>query len=252
MGARAPEVRTRTHLLQRALRDRARPGDPAQPRRAAGLCARADGQARSGLDGVLRDRRRGSRRCDRSRPPGQGLAAPPGRARPVVRRPAHRGGRGGRSAGHAVKISIVTPSFNGRRYLDHAARSILSQQGDFELEWVVIDGGSTDGSLDLLRSEGRDPRVRWVSEKDRGQAHAINKGLALARGDVVGWLNTDDGYTPGAQAAVAEQFARHPSSQWLTGRYEIIDAEGRVMRRSVARYKERSLRRYRYRGLLRE
>ena len=98
----------------------------------------------------------------------------------------------------------------------------------------------------------RDPRVRWLSEKDRGQSHAINKGMSMATGDVVAWLNTDDLYTPGALAAVAEQFARHAAAQWLVGRYEIIHASGAVIRPSVSRYKERFLRRYRYRALLRE
>jgi glycosyltransferase involved in cell wall biosynthesis len=151
-----------------------------------------------------------------------------------------------------VKISIVTPSFNGRRYLEQTSRSILTQRGDFGLEWVVVDGGSTDGTVEWLHSLDGDRRVRWLSEIDRGQSHAINKGLSMAGGDVVAWLNTDDLYTPGALAAVAEQFARNPAAQWLVGRYEIIDAQGRVIRPSVARYKERYLRRYRYRALLRE
>jgi len=151
-----------------------------------------------------------------------------------------------------VKLSIVTPSFNGRRYLEQTGRSILSQAGDFDLEWIVVDGGSTDGTPDLLRSLGADPRVRWASEKDRGQSDAINKGMNLATGDVIGWLNTDDLYTGGALAAAADAFARDPATQWLVGRCEIIDSEGRVIRRSVTRYKERSLRRYTYRALLRE
>jgi glycosyltransferase involved in cell wall biosynthesis len=152
-----------------------------------------------------------------------------------------------------MKLSIVTPSFNGRRYLEQAGRSILSQACGFDLEWIVIDGGSTDGTPDLLRTLGdADPRVRWTSEKDRGQSDAINKGMSLATGDVVAWLNTDDLYASGALAAVADAFAREPATQWLVGRCEIIDAGGRVIRRSVTRYKERSLRRYSYRALLRE
>jgi glycosyltransferase involved in cell wall biosynthesis len=151
-----------------------------------------------------------------------------------------------------VKLSIVTPSFNGRRYLGQTSRSILTQAGDFDLEWVVVDGGSTDGTAEFLRSLDADPRVRWTSEKDRGQSDAINKGMATAAGDVVAWLNADDLYTPGALGAVATAFAENPGAQWLTGRCEIIDAEGRVIRPSVTRYKERSLRRYAYRALLRE
>jgi glycosyltransferase involved in cell wall biosynthesis len=150
-----------------------------------------------------------------------------------------------------MKLSIVTPSFNGLRFLDRTARSILSQSGDFELEWIVVDGGSTDGTLDFLRNLN-DPRLHWVSEGDRGQSHAINKGLTMAGGDVVAWLNTDDVYTPGALDAVARAFAAAPEAKWLVGRYEVIDEDDRPIRASVVRYKERSLRRYTYRALLRE
>jgi glycosyltransferase involved in cell wall biosynthesis len=150
-----------------------------------------------------------------------------------------------------MRISIVTPSFNQADYLPRTAQSILSQTGDFDLRWIVVDGGSTDGSIDLLKSIA-DSRLTWISEPDRGQAHAINKGMKLADGDIVAWLNSDDVYAPGALAAVAEALGRHPAAQWLAGFYEIIGADGAVMRPAVARYKERRLNRYRYRALLRE
>ena len=150
-----------------------------------------------------------------------------------------------------MKLSIVTPSFNGRAYLEPTARALLSQEGAFELEWLVVDGGSTDGTLEFLRSL-KDDRVHWLSEADRGQSHAINKGLALAAGDVVTWLNTDDLYVAGTLAAVAAAFESNPSAQWVTGRCDIIGPGGGVIRPGVTRYKERSLRRYSYRALLRE
>jgi glycosyltransferase involved in cell wall biosynthesis len=150
-----------------------------------------------------------------------------------------------------VKISVVTPSFNQCGFLARTAESILSQRGDFELEWIVVDGGSTDGSVELLRGI-TDPRVLVTSEPDRGQSHAINKGLALARGDVIAWLNADDLYPPGALAEVARAFTAHTDANWLVGRYEIIDADDRPIRPGVVRYKERRLRRYSYRALLRE
>ena len=123
----------------------------------------------------------------------------------------------GQKAAHAVKISVVTPSFNQCGFLSRTAESILSQRGDFELEWIVIDGGSTDGSVELLRGIA-DPRLRVISEPDRGQSHALNKGLVLAAGDVIAWLNADDLYPPGALAAVAEAFTAHPDAGWLVGR----------------------------------
>jgi glycosyltransferase involved in cell wall biosynthesis len=94
-------------------------------------------------------------------------------------------------------VSIVTPSLDQGRYLPEAIESVRVQTHP-EIEHVVVDGGSTDGTLELLaRHEG----IRWVSEPDRGQSHALNKGFGLARGDVLGWLNADDAYTPGAAAA---------------------------------------------------
>src|SRR5690242_1538078 len=104
--------------------------------------------------------------------------------------------------------------------------SVLSQRGAFDLEWVVVDGGSTDGTLELLRSV-TDPRVRWTSGPDAGQSNAINKGLDSVAGDVVAWLNSDDLYAPGALAAVAEALASRPAAQWVVGRCEIIDAADR-------------------------
>jgi glycosyltransferase involved in cell wall biosynthesis len=151
----------------------------------------------------------------------------------------------------ALKLSIVTPSYNGVRFLQRAADSILRQTGDVELEWIVVDGGSSDGTVDFLRSLN-DPRVRWTSEPDRGQSDAINKGMSRATGDVVAWLNTDDVYTPGALAEVVGAFQSNPDARWLVGRYEVIDEQDRPIRSAVVRYKERSLRRYTYRALLRE
>jgi glycosyltransferase involved in cell wall biosynthesis len=150
-----------------------------------------------------------------------------------------------------MRISIITPSFNQADFLARTARSILSQSGEFTLQWIIIDGGSTDGSAAFLSSID-DPRVKWISEPDRGQSHAINKGMLLADGDIVAWLNSDDLYTAGALQTVADAFARNAGAQWLVGRYEIIDATDRVIRRSIVRYKDRGLRNYRYRKLLRE
>ncbi|MGH7215442.1 MAG: glycosyltransferase family 2 protein, partial [Tepidisphaeraceae bacterium] len=151
-----------------------------------------------------------------------------------------------------MKVSVVTPSFNQAGYLRQTLDSVLSQTGDrLEVESIVVDGGSTDETLELLRAI-HDPRLRWTSEKDRGQSHAINNGLARATGDVVAWLNSDDLYTPGALASVVGAFATRPGAQWLVGGCEIIDGAGRVIRPGVTRYKRRSLIRYSYRRLLRE
>ncbi len=149
-----------------------------------------------------------------------------------------------------VKISIVTPSFNQVRFIGRTIDSVLSQTGDFDLEYRVIDGGSTDGTLDVLAGYG--DRITWVSEPDRGQVDAVNKGLRLATGDVVAWLNSDDTLMPGALARVAEAFAAQPEIEWLHGRCRIIDEHDREVRRWISVYKDLRSRTHTYENLLTE
>jgi glycosyltransferase involved in cell wall biosynthesis len=149
-----------------------------------------------------------------------------------------------------MRICVITPSFNQRSFLEHTLSSVLGQQGDFELRHLVFDACSSDGTVEFLRSV-TDPRLRWQSEKDSGQADAINRAMSQADGDVVGWLNSDDLYVPGALAAVAAAFS-NPAVKWIIGRYQIIDHLGRIIREPIVRYKNRSLDRYSYRALLRE
>jgi glycosyltransferase involved in cell wall biosynthesis len=135
-------------------------------------------------------------------------------------------------------ITVVTPSFNAAATIEETLRSVREQDYP-HVEHVVVDGGSTDGTVEILeRAEG----VRFVSEPDRGLSHAMNKGVAMATGDVIGWLNADDVYLPGALARVGEALRQRPEALWATGRCLIIDGEGREIRRGITRYKDTLLR----------
>ncbi|MFB3893902.1 MAG: glycosyltransferase family 2 protein [Phycisphaerae bacterium] len=152
-----------------------------------------------------------------------------------------------------LKITVITPSFNQAQFIRRTIDSVQSQEGRgraFKLEHIVMDGGSTDGTVEILKGYGQ--AMRWVSRKDEGQADALNKGFAMATGDVIGWLNSDDLYEPGALAAVAGVFEAEPQTQWLYGKVRIVDADGREIRRWITRYKNRRMRRYSYSKLLAE
>lgn len=124
------------------------------------------------------------------------------------------------------KISIVTPSYNQAKFIKATIDSVLSQNYP-NLEYFVIDGGSTDGTVDILRSYGK--KIRWESKKDRGQTHAINKGLKLATGEVLAYLNSDDIYLPGALKRVGEYY-KQTKADWITGDCLVIDELGNPSR----------------------
>src|SRR5215217_4034122 len=106
------------------------------------------------------------------------------------------------------RITVVTPCLNAAGTLAGCLASVREQDYP-DLEHVVVDGGSTDGTLDLLRADGR---VRFISEPDEGRPDAANKGVRMATGDVIGFLNADDRYDPGALQAVGDAFERHPEA----------------------------------------
>ncbi len=145
------------------------------------------------------------------------------------------------------RITIVTPSLNQGPFIERTIKSVLSQ-GYPNLEYSVVDGGSSDDTLDILRKyEGE---LRWVSEPDSGQSDAINKGIRMSTGDIVAYLNSDDTYEPGALKKVAEHFQENPACMWLTGRCRIIDEHDKEFRGFVSQYKNFLLARYSYNILL--
>jgi glycosyltransferase involved in cell wall biosynthesis len=123
-------------------------------------------------------------------------------------------------------IAIITPAFNQGEYIRRTIESVLSQEVE-DLDYVVMDGGSTDKTVEVLRSFGG--KIRWKSEPDKGTADAINKGFLASKGEIVAWLNSDDIYYPGALKTVAEFLDAHPDVDVLYGKAHHIDADDRVL-----------------------
>jgi len=123
-----------------------------------------------------------------------------------------------------VKISIVTPSFNQARFIRNTIESVVSQKISAKVEYIVIDGGSRDGTIDILNEYNE--RIKWISGKDEGQSDAVNKGLALSSGEIIGWLNSDDIYYPGTLQKVLDYFNENPDRKWLYGQCKILNING--------------------------
>ena len=123
------------------------------------------------------------------------------------------------------KISVVTPSYNQAQFLEEAILSVIDQNYP-NLEYIIIDGGSTDGSVDIVRKYEK-KLAYWVSEPDRGQSHALNKGIAHATGDILFWLNADDVCLPGAFSTVIKAFNRKTMPRIVVGYAYIIDDQGK-------------------------
>src|SRR3990170_1597763 len=128
-------------------------------------------------------------------------------------------------------VTIITPSYNQAAYLEYTMRSVFEQ--DYPaIEYLVVDGASEDRSLEIINKYSA--RLSWwVSEPDNGQAEAINKGFARARGEIVGWLNSDDIYLPGAVAGAVEALRTHPEAGFVYGDAITIDAEGHPLKTLV-------------------
>ena len=121
-------------------------------------------------------------------------------------------------------VTIVTPSYNQGRFIRATIESVLSQDYP-HVEYIIMDGGSTDETAAVV--EPYRDRLTWISEKDRGQSHAINKGFRMAKGEIVAWLNSDDTIAPGAITHAVEAFERQPGAGAVYGEGYLMDEDGR-------------------------
>ena len=133
-------------------------------------------------------------------------------------------------------VSIVTPVLNGAKYLELCIQNVLNQSYP-NIEHIFVDGGSTDSSLELLASyHAKYPeKIRFIAEPDKGVGDAVNKGFRVARGQIYGWIDTDDLYEPNTISTVVEFFRTHPEAYFVYGGCNIIDKTGKTIRQKLVR-----------------
>jgi glycosyltransferase involved in cell wall biosynthesis len=137
-----------------------------------------------------------------------------------------------------MRFSIITPNYNGASFLEKTINSVLTQkQQGIELEYIVVDGGSTDNSHAIIDTY-KSSIDRLIIEKDSGPANAINKGLAVATGDIIAWLNADDFYFPGALQRVKNRFECRPDASFCFGKCIIVNEHDEEIRKGITLFKE--------------
>ena len=154
-------------------------------------------------------------------------------------------------------VSIITPSYNQGKFIEQTILSVISQEGCFYLEYLIIDGGSVDDSVKVIKKYDQILKgnkfsfkcqrieYKWVSEVDEGQSDAINKGFKMARGEVIGWLNSDDTYLPGTINKVIREFATCPNMSLIYGDCNFIDRENSFIKKwETGPFSKKTLSRY--------
>ncbi|KZL90196.1 glycosyltransferase family 2 protein [Clostridium magnum] len=125
-----------------------------------------------------------------------------------------------------MKISIITPSYNQGKYIEETIKSVNIQNYK-DIEHIVVDGKSSDNTIEIL--ERYEKNIKYVSEKDTGQANAVNKGIKMASGDIIGWLNSDDLYMPNTISKVMEYFKKNPKCDILYANAHFVDVNGTII-----------------------
>jgi len=145
------------------------------------------------------------------------------------------------------KISVITPSYNQAKYIKMTIDSVLTQRYP-NLEYIVMDGGSTDGTVEILESYGK--KIKWISKGDSGQSDAINKGIKLSSGEIIGYINSDDYLLKNSLFKIANLFSENNNAYWVTGVCKIVDENNFEVRQLVTYYKNIFLKYFRSEKLL--
>ncbi|TSD03480.1 MAG: family 2 glycosyl transferase [Parcubacteria group bacterium Athens0714_16] len=139
-----------------------------------------------------------------------------------------------------MKFSIITPVYNGERYIRETIESVFSQNGNFEIEYIIVDGGSSDKTIEIIKEyeeklknnnfplKCRSFDLKWMSKKDSGMYDAINKGFKMATGDIFAWINHDDKYKLGVFEIISKTFQKFPKISWLKGTTSYINSSGKL------------------------
>lgn len=126
-------------------------------------------------------------------------------------------------------VSVVTPSYNQAKFIEETIKSVVEQNYP-NIEYIIVDGGSDDGSVEIIKSYAKKYKfIKWISEKDRGQSHAINKGFFLAKGELMAWINSDDTYFPRVISKIVDFFNKNPGCKFLYGNAMYMDEYGKKM-----------------------
>ncbi len=128
-----------------------------------------------------------------------------------------------------IQLSIITPTFNSIRFIESCILHVISQNCS-NIEHIIVDGGSTDGTVEIITQYAKNyPHIRWISEPDNGQCDAMNKGIAMAQADYIGFLNVDDGYMPFTLHRIIELIQRYSKPIMLVGNCKLVNANGKVI-----------------------